>query len=342
MTLLLTPEACLAHDPGPHHPESAQRIASTLAWLTDSPPPGTTAATVREVEREQVLRVHAGGHVDAVEAAAGRRVSFDPDTGMGPDSLLATRLSAGAAVQAAEAVLEGAAGAFALVRPPGHHATPDRAMGFCLYNNVAVAAAHAVEALGLSRVLVVDPDVHHGNGTQDAFVDDPRVLYVSSHRWPFYPGTGWIDETGRGDGDGFTVNLPLPGGTGDADLLHAWDGVVTPVVDAWEPELILVSAGFDTWHRDPLGGFAVTEQGFQRLYRLFWSWAQRHCPGRMACVLEGGYDPAGVRAGVQAAVEVMTGAVEGSEAGDDEASADVQEIVRHVRSTLASHWKVLG
>jgi len=214
-------------------------------------------------------------------------------------------------------------------------------MGFCLFNNVALAAAHAVEALGRRRVLVLDPDVHHGNGTQRAFYGRRDVLYVSSHRFPFYPGTGWFDELGTGEGEGFTVNLPLPPGMGDADFHHLYDRVVGPIVAEYRPELILISAGFDTWKRDPLGGMRVTEDGYAALFGLFRRWADAHCPGRIAATLEGGYDPAGLVAGVRVALEILSGerpAPEGIDAGACESgSGDRRPGPAHA----LPYWKAL-
>ena len=219
-------------------------------------------------------------------------------------------------------------------------------MGFCLFNNVAVAAEHAIAELGCKRVLILDPDVHHGNGTQDMFYRRSDVLYVSSHRFPFYPGTGSLDEVGDGPGLGHTVNIPLPGGMGDADFLHLYRSVVEPIVDEYEPDLVLVSAGFDTWQRDPMGGMAMTEVGYVALASLFRSWADRHCNGRIAFTLEGGYDPAGVVAGVRTALETLS-------RPDDCASPDVDSLAERatlparavaeaVRRNLSASWRSLA
>ena len=342
-TLLLRDERCLAHDPGPGHPESRGRVEPALRSLETDPVEGTRLAEPREVTRKELLGVHAASHVDAIEAAGTKlHAQLDPDTGMAAGSLEAARLAAGAACEAVEAVVDGRArGAFALVRPPGHHAEAARAMGFCLFNNVAVAAEHAIREGGCRRVLICDPDVHHGNGTQHLFEERDDVLFVSSHQYPFYPGTGHWQETGRGRGEGFTINLPLPEAAGDAELLHLWRSVVSPVVEQWEPDLVLVSAGFDAWEHDPLGGLRVTAQGFASLFELFASWSARHCPGRLAMALEGGYDPRGVEAGVRAALGAAR--YSGGDASPPavtrrEPAAFVEELQRALRGALAEHW----
>jgi acetoin utilization deacetylase AcuC-like enzyme len=197
---------------------------------------------------------------------------------------------------------------FAFVRPPGHHAEPDRAMGFCLFNNVALAAAHLRAAHGLERVLVVDWDVHHGNGTQHAFYDDPHVLFVSSHQYPFYPGTGAAREVGVGEGEGFTLNLPFPAGYGDAQYVRAFVDVVEPVARRFGPQFILVSAGFDAHRRDPLAGMDMTEAGFACLARLLLRLSQDVCENRLVAVLEGGYDFEALARSVAAVLGEMSGA----------------------------------
>jgi len=228
-------------------------------------------------------------HVGRVAATKGRTVRFDADTQAGPRSYEAALLAAGAVVDAVDRVIGGDLHrAFCAVRPPGHHAPPDRVMGFCLFNNVAVAAAHALHR-GLSRVMIVDYDVHHGNGTQDIFYDDPRVLYVSSHAYPFYPGTGALGEVGEGSGRGFTVNLPLPDGLGDEDYVWLYRNLVLPIGRAFAPELVLVSAGFDAHRGDPLAGMDLTDRGYGALTAICGEIAAVAGQGRMVVALEGGY-----------------------------------------------------
>jgi acetoin utilization deacetylase AcuC-like enzyme len=221
-------------------------------------------------------------------------------------------------------------------------------MGFCLFNNVAIAAEHAVRHLGCSRVLVLDPDVHHGNGTQHTFYGRSDVLFVSSHAYPFYPGTGWFTEVGTGAGAGYTVNLPMPAGMGDADYLHAYEQIVAPIVDQYAPDLILISAGYDTWQFDPLGPMRLTESGFRRLFGLFASWSERHCPGRIVMTLEGGYDPAGLIAGVRASLEAMLNPdsdrvheTPGLDSEPESPSPSAGAVVENARAALSPFWSSL-
>src|SRR5437867_1464999 len=241
------------HDGGPGHPERPERLEALRRGLRDA---GLEArldvVAPREATGAELRRVHTEAHVARVAATAGRTVRFDADTQAGPRSYAAALKAAGAAVEAVDHVLAGEADrAFCAVRPPGHHAEADRAMGFCLFNNVAVAAAHALGG-GLERVMVVDWDVHHGNGTQAMFYEDPRVLYLSSHEFPFYPGTGALYEVGEGRGRGFTVNLPMPAGLGDTEYARVYREIVEPVGRAFDPQLLLVCVGLDPDVNDPL------------------------------------------------------------------------------------------
>jgi acetoin utilization deacetylase AcuC-like enzyme len=257
---------------------------------------------------EAVARVHRPEHVAAMQALRGRSAALDPDTSTSPGSVDAAFLAAGAAIEAVEALFDGRAGrSFALVRPPGHHAEADHAMGFCLFNNVAVAAEHARRTLGCERVLIVDWDVHHGNGTQHIFEARRDVLVFNTHQFPFYPGTGALQENGRGEGEGFTVNVPLPKGLGDSDYGAVFREILTPVATQFKPDLVLVSAGFDAHRDDPLAQMRVTEEGFAHLCGSVVALADQLCQGRVALVLEGGYNLEALARSVRASVGVLAG-----------------------------------
>jgi acetoin utilization deacetylase AcuC-like enzyme len=305
---LLYDPRCLEHDPGPMHPESPDRLRAIWSDLSRNPIAGSEAIAPPEATREELTRVHDAAYVEAILCLAGEAVSLDPDTSVSPGSIEAALLSAGAAAEGVRRVLDGRAqSAFALVRPPGHHAEKTRAMGFCLFNNVAVAAAEA-HARGLARVLCVDWDVHHGNGTQHAFESRRDLLFMSTHQFPFYPGTGHESEIGRGEGEGFTVNAPLPAGCGDHDYAAVFADVLLPIARAYRPELVLVSAGFDAHRADPLADMALSEDGFAALCGAVKEIAEEHCQGRMVLTLEGGYDLAALARSVRACIEVLAGA----------------------------------
>src|SRR3954471_21519232 len=271
--LLISSDRFEEHTTPPGHPERPERarVFSTVAarWREN----GRQVVQPRAATREQLARVHDVAYVDGIAATAGRAVMLDPDTFTSPESYEIALLAAGAAVQAMEHAVDRGEPAFALVRPPGHHAEQMRAMGFCLFNNIAVAAAAGL-ARGLSRVAVVDIDVHHGNGTQWMFYDDPRVLYVSTHQYPFYPGTGAASETGQGRGEGFTFNIPLAAGARDAEYAAAYDRVAERLAE-YAPQLLLVSAGYDAHIDDPLASMRVTTAGYAAVVRSLAEAARR-------------------------------------------------------------------
>ncbi|MCR6646453.1 MAG: histone deacetylase family protein [Terricaulis sp.] len=287
--LLFTHPAMLGHDPSPGHPESPARLASVLKALESY---DLDRRQAPEADRLVIERVHPPGYVEAVNAAlresSHRRVQLDPDTAVGPGSSEAIYRAAGAGIAAVDAVLAGAdRRAFCAVRPPGHHAEPLSAMGFCVFNNVAIAALHALEAHGLSRVAIIDFDVHHGNGSQTVAEKDARVLFASTHQAPLYPGTGKLHETGIA---GNVVNAPLPPGAGSAEWRAAMARQVLPALDAFAPDLILVSAGFDAHKADPLAQMALDEADFAWAGAQLAAAASRHCEGALVSTLEGGYD----------------------------------------------------
>jgi acetoin utilization deacetylase AcuC-like enzyme len=282
------------HDTGLGHPERAARTARIRSSLESS---GLAARCERippvAADDEALSRVHDPAHVARVRdaCAAGERLLDSMDTAIGRESEEVARLAAGSLCALARSVAGGALHAgFAAVRPPGHHAERDLAMGFCLFNNVAVAAAMLRESCGIDRVLIVDWDVHHGNGTQHIFEEDPTVFYYSSHQMPLYPGTGYATERGRGAGLGTTLNVPLRPGDGDAAFLAGLTEQLVPAMDAFEPRFVLVSTGFDAHAADPLGGLVVTTGAFAEATRIVRGIARRHADGRVVSVLEGGYD----------------------------------------------------
>lgn len=307
-TLLITDPVMLDHVNGPGHPERPERLAAVLANLEGHPVAGTRFVAPRLATPGELARVHDRGYIEALTRHRGRSVQLDGDTAMSPGSYDAALHAAGAAIQAVTSVVAGdARNAFALVRPPGHHAEAGRAMGFCLFNNVAVAIAHAREALGVGRVLHIDWDIHHGNGTQNAFYDRRDVLVIDAHRAPFYPGTGGLAEVGRGAGEGYTLNVPMPPGLGDSDYAHALRTLAVPVADAFRPELVFVSAGFDSHRDDPLGDQRVSHEGFAELCGIAQGIAEAYAGGRLVLCLEGGYDLVGLTQSVRACVEVLAG-----------------------------------
>lgn len=305
---IFTSDRFADHLTPPGHPERVERAEVMQVVASGFRQQGGTVAEPRVVSDEELARVHDRDYLTLIRETAGRAVALDADTYTSPDSYEVARLAAGAAVTAVDHVLDGGRGtrALAMVRPPGHHAERNRAMGFCLFNNIAVAAAHA-RARGLARVAVVDYDVHHGNGTQWSFYDDPAVLFVSSHQYPYYPGTGAAGDIGTGKGVGFTANFPLEAGATDADYERVYASTVLPIVRQFRPDLILVSAGFDAHMDDPLGGMRVTKPQFGRLTALIAGVADECCDGRVVAVTEGGYDLQAFAASLQAAIDVLDG-----------------------------------
>ncbi len=294
-----------AHTPPPGHPERPERAEVFTAFAEAFRAKGGVVEAPRLATPAELARVHTAAYLADIAARAGHATMIDEDTFTSPESHEIACLAAGAAIEAARYAVRENEPSLALVRPPGHHAEPGRAMGFCLYNNIAIAAA-ALRADGLSRIAIVDIDVHHGNGTQAAFYDDASVLFVSTHQFPYWPGTGSSEERGSGAGLGYTLNLPLPAGTGDVGYELAYSTQVVPVLEDFRPEVILVSAGFDAHTLDPLAGMQMTTGGYRRVLEILDDAAVDLCGRRIALVTEGGYHLNALRQCLEAAVAVLS------------------------------------
>ena len=349
-------EDYLRHDTGYHgeyephidtgyHPESAERLISIMRGMEER---NLTKQIARilpvRATREQIEYVHTAAYVQKVEALCKSGGGMlDPDTPLCSATYDIALLAAGGLIKAVDEVMDESnelKRVFALVRPPGHHANSTKGRGFCIFNNVAIAAEQLKRVYGAKRILIADWDVHHGNGTQEVFFEDPSVLYFSTHQYPHYPGTGWINEIGKGDGTGFTVNVPLPIGTGDGGYVYALTSILMPIAREFRPEFILVSSGFDAHAADPLASMAVTSPGFGLFTDLVMAIANEQCGGRAVIALEGGYD-------LNAIVESVLAVFESLIAGDRElkprvvsVSERVVERIREIREVQKDYWSL--
>jgi acetoin utilization deacetylase AcuC-like enzyme len=295
----------LEHNSGLNHPECPERLTAILSRLAGSDLiPKMIALEVVPATDDELAKAHTRRHMDTLSRSEEKW--FDPDTFCGEGTPQIARLAAGAVLNATRAVMDGEfRNAFCAVRPPGHHATAERAMGFCFFNNVAVAAANIVASNPDLRVLILDWDVHHGNGTQAIFYESNSVLYASTHQYPFYPGTGAANETGRGAGRGYTINKPVAAGAGDREFLDAISSILDETLALMKPDLIMISAGFDAHHADPLASLNVSVEGFSEATRRVCAFADAHCQGRIVSVLEGGYNLDALGDSVAAHVAVL-------------------------------------
>jgi acetoin utilization deacetylase AcuC-like enzyme len=338
----------LRHGADLSHPETPQRLASIYEML-DNPDMVWKFLGIepREATREELELVHLPAYIDAIAATAGKSIyMLDADTVTTADSYDVARLAVGGVLNAIDSVVAGETdNAFALIRPPGHHAQAGVAAGFCIFNNIAIGARHAIARHGIERILIVDWDLHHGNGTQETFYQDRQVLYFSTHQSPGYPGTGGLTEMGRGKGLGYTLNVPLLPGTDDALYIRMFRDILSPVALAFKPEIILVSAGFDCYVGDPLGSMQVTPEGFACLTRILLDLAEECCSGRLVAVLEGGYHILGETKCVRAVLLEMLGETRVAEATLVRMAADTDDqggsLIRRVRTQFENYWPVL-
>lgn len=332
-TAVVVDREYLKHDPGKGHPERPDRIRVLLDLAQGLDERRFRLLAPAPAHREDLESCHGAQYLRLIESTSKvNRHALDGDTITCRDSFGVGLLAVGGYLRLLDAIAAGEVrNGIALVRPPGHHALANRAMGFCLFNTVAIGARHLKRVHGARRILIVDWDVHHGNGTQDAFFDDPSVLFISTHQYPFYPGTGAVDEVGSGPGEGYTINIPLPAGCADGEYLRVFHDVIVPAAIRFAPEWILVSAGFDAHRRDPLGGMGVTENGFGAMARMLLRLAEQHAKARLALVLEGGYDLDALQGSVAAVLTELRGKVTDDDGALNFTSDKVQNLIRKIQ-----------
>jgi len=347
-TNVITDRRYLDHMPGEYHPESPLRLERIYRMLQDADISGRfTEVHPRPATKEELALNHSSEYIARIERTAGKtHTMLDPDTHTSAGSWEAAIYAVGGVLVALDALMAGMAdNGFALVRPPGHHAEASRAMGFCLFNNIAIGAHYLIKKYHLERLLIVDWDLHHGNGTQKSFYSSPQVLYVSTHQYPYYPGTGSIDEVGEGKGAGYTVNIPLQGGQGDADYLKIFREIILPIADEYQPQFVLISAGYDPYYLDPLGAMQVTPDGFSAMTLLLMQCAENYCGGKLLITLEGGYHLDGI---TESAKKTLLALIQGRGVSANEKVTDSTEcsthtyqVIKTVKKIHSKTWKCL-
>jgi acetoin utilization deacetylase AcuC-like enzyme len=346
-TAVVKDKRYLRHETSAYHPESPKRLEAIYRMLDASDMSEKfTLIEPRYATHDEIEMIHEDWYISAVANTAGKTHCYlDPDTETSPESYETAKLAIGGFLNAIDAVVNGEAGnAFAFVRPPGHHAEADRAAGFCLFNNIAIGATHAINKHKMEKILIVDWDLHHGNGTQHSFYADPRVVYFSTHQYPYYPGTGSVQETGNGAGKGYTVNVPLQTGPGDNEYVKIFNTILRPLALEFKPDMVLLSAGFDIYFKDPLGGMNVTPKGFACLARVLLDIADACSAGRFIAILEGGYHLEGLTSSCKAVLGEMRGDtyITENELNKMEAEADkrlIDKTLDAVKDQLKPCWK---
>jgi acetoin utilization deacetylase AcuC-like enzyme len=338
----------LDHVANTDHPESEKRL-EVIYGMLDGPEMRGKFVDIqpRLATQEELELIHTPRYIQLVASTANRSFTMlDPDTYACSKSFVTAQLATGGTLAAVDRVLSGElSSAFALIRPPGHHAEANRAMGFCLFNNVAVAAGYAIKTQKVRKAIIIDWDLHHGNGTQHSFYERADVLYFSTHQYPYYPGTGYVNEIGSGPGKGFTVNIPLSVGPGDAEYMQIFEEILEPIALEFKPDIIFISAGFDIYYQDPLGGMQVTPAGFANLTRIILEFAQKTCQGKAIFVLEGGYHLEGLRDSVKEVLGTLNGAV--LSRGRDEKIRSrvdpslIQPVIKKVKEVQKPFWNNL-